>query len=82
MYHIYLLQCSDGTFYCGSTNDLAKRVHAHNHAKTGARYTKARRPVALVYSEAVPTRGDALAREAAIKRLTRSQKRSLAGLSS
>ncbi len=82
MYFVYLLKCSDDTLYCGSTNDLKKRLHAHNNAKTGAHYTKIRRPVSLVYSEKMKTYAKAREREAAIKRMTRVQKRTLAGLSS
>ena len=46
----YMLQCADGTLYCGITNDIEKRLHAHNEG-TGAKYTRARRPVALVFHE-------------------------------
>lgn len=81
MHFVYVLHCADGTLYCGSTNDLEKRVHAHNHAKHGAHYTKIRRPVTLVYSEKVATLKEARAREAAIKCLSRKEKLLLAGLS-
>jgi len=73
-YYIYILECSDKSLYVGSTNDLEKRVLAHNTLKSGAKYTKARRPVVLVYSEIYQTKNDALKRELAIKRLTRKQK--------
>ena len=73
-YTVYILQCRDKTLYTGSTNDLKKRLHAHNNLKSGARYTKARRPVALVYVETCKTRSKALKREAALKRLTRAEK--------
>lgn len=73
MYYVYLLRCADGTLYCGSTNDLQRRVKAHNSGR-GAKYTKARRPVQLVYCEAAGSRSDALRREAAVKKLTRQQK--------
>ena len=72
----YLLRCADGTLYCGWTNDLAARLAAHNSGK-GAKYTRARRPVRLVYSEPHPTRGEAMRREAAIKRLSRAEKEAL-----
>lgn len=75
-HYTYLLCCADGTLYCGWTNDLAKRVAAHN-AGTGAKYTKARRPVALVYHEAFATKQEAMRREAEIKRLTRQEKLAL-----
>lgn len=76
-YYVYVLQCADGTFYIGSTSDVERRVHAHNHHKSGARYTRARRPVVLRYKEAVATKGEALSREAALKKLTREQKLAL-----
>ena len=74
--YTYLLRCADGTLYCGWTNDLAARLAAHNSGK-GAKYTRARRPVRLVYSEPHPTRGEAMRREAAIKRLSRAEKEAL-----
>jgi putative endonuclease len=73
-YVVYMLQCVDGTFYAGSTSDIEKRLHAHNHLKSGARYTKARRPVELVYQEMKRTLAAARAREAALKRLSRADK--------
>jgi len=76
-YFVYILECADHTFYIGSTNDLKKRLHAHNALKSGARYTKSRRPVVLKYSENFKARGKALSREAQLKQLTRAQKRDL-----
>lgn len=73
MNYTYLLQCADGTLYCGWTNHLKKRVEAHNAGK-GAKYTRSRRPVALVYYEEFGTKAEAMRREAAIKKLSRSQK--------
>ncbi|MDD6788885.1 MAG: GIY-YIG nuclease family protein [Lachnospira sp.] len=73
MYYVYLLRCADGTLYCGSTNNLQRRVKMHNSGR-GAKYTKARRPVQLVYWEAAGAKSDALRREAAVKRLTRQRK--------
>ena len=73
MYYVYLLRCADGTLYCGSTNNLQRRVKMHNGGR-GAKYTKARRPVQLVYWEAAGEKSDALRREAAVKRLTRQRK--------
>ncbi|MFA6554017.1 MAG: GIY-YIG nuclease family protein [Candidatus Paceibacterota bacterium] len=73
----YILLCSDSTFYIGSTNDLEKRLHQHNHAKSGAHYTKIRRPVRLVWSEEHPTLAEARAREVVLKRLTRKEKEEL-----
>lgn len=71
---VYILRCKDGTLYTGSTNDLEKRVHAHNHLKSAAKYTRARRPVELVYSETCATFAEVRSREAALKRLTREEK--------
>jgi putative endonuclease len=76
-YYVYILECADSTLYCGSTNDVEKRIAAHNSSKTGARYTKARRPVALRYSEEFTTKSEALKREHALKKLTRAEKISL-----
>jgi len=73
-YTVYILKCADETLYVGSTDNLEKRLHAHNHLKSGAHYTKIRRPVMLKYSESVPDFATARAREAEIKRLTREQK--------
>ena len=73
-YYVYILQCSDRTLYIGTTNNLEKRLIAHNTSKYGARYTKIRRPVALVYSENCKTRSNALKREHALKKLTRNEK--------
>jgi len=73
-YYIYILECSDGTFYTGYTNDLKKRLTAHNESKVGAKYTKSRRPVCLVYSEKFKTKSEAMKREASIKNLSRTQK--------
>lgn len=77
MFSVYILECSDGTLYTGSTNNLEKRVHAHNHAKHGAHYTKIRRPVILKYSEELETYAEVRAREAEIKRMDRSEKMKL-----
>ena len=73
-YFVYILECSDHTLYIGSTNDLKKRLHAHNELKSGARYTSGRRPVTLKYSETFRSRGKALSSEAQIKKLTRQRK--------
>lgn len=73
MNYTYLLLCSDGTLYCGWTNDLEGRVRTHNAGK-GAKYTKSRLPVTLVYSEQYATKSEALKREMEIKKLNRVQK--------
>lgn len=74
MFSTYILKCSDGSLYTGSTNDLERRLVQHNTSKSGAHYTKIRRPVVLVYSENCESLGAARSREAALKRLTRAEK--------
>ena len=74
MYYIYILKCSDKTFYIGSTNDLEKRLYQHNNLKSGAHYTKIRRPVKIVYSESVDSYSEARKREGELKRLSRIEK--------
>ena len=78
MTYTYILKCRDGSLYTGWTTDLDRRVKAHNEG-TGARYTKSRRPVELVYHETFETKEEAMRREYAIKRLTRAQKLALIG---
>jgi len=73
---MYIVRCADGTLYTGYTPDLQRRVKAHNEGK-GAKYTKSRRPVVLVYAESFSKKNEAMAREYAVKRMTRSQKLSL-----
>ncbi len=73
-YTVYILECSDKTLYTGATNDITKRIKLHNTSKSGAKYTRARRPVRLVYSEKVKTLAIARRREAEIKRMTREEK--------
>jgi len=70
---VYMLRCADGTLYTGMTNDVEKRLQAHNSGR-GAKYTRSRLPVELAYKEACPGRREALSREAALKRLTRAEK--------
>ncbi len=72
----YLLLCADGTLYCGITNDVVKRVSAHN-AGTAAKYTRSRGPVELVFTEECADRSAASKREIAIKKLSRAQKLAL-----
>lgn len=76
MNYIYILRCNDGTYYCGWTNDLEKRIKTHNSGK-GSKYTKTRLPVELVYYEEFSTKEEAMSREWHIKRLTRAQKEEL-----
>lgn len=76
MNYTYILRCKDGTLYTGWTKDLNRRVKEHNAGK-GAKYTKARRPVKLVYCEEFSTRTEAMKRECAIKRMRREEKERL-----
>lgn len=73
MNYTYIVECDDGSLYTGWTNDLEKRIKAHNAGK-GAKYTKSRLPVKLVYSEIFETKEDAMSREYAIKQLSRKEK--------
>jgi len=75
-WYVYVLECADGTLYTGVATDVAARVAAHNAGK-GAKYTRGRRPVALVYQERAGDRGAALSREYAIKRMRAAEKRKL-----
>lgn len=74
--YVYILECSDGTLYTGWTTDAAHRLAVHNSGK-GARYTRARLPVRMVYLEVCADRSEAQKREAAIKRLSRREKEEL-----
>ncbi|MCR4620554.1 MAG: GIY-YIG nuclease family protein [Clostridiales bacterium] len=75
--YVYLLQCADGSLYGGWTNDLQKRLKAHNCGK-GAKYTRARLPVKLIYWEECPDKASAMRREWEIKHLPRAKKQALA----
>ena len=77
MYYLYILKCADGTLYTGITVDLKRRVEEHNFSKFGARYTKARRPVKLVYSKKFLNRSIVSKEEARIKALSRKQKQDM-----
>lgn len=74
--YTYILKCADNTLYTGWTTDLKKRLTTHNSAK-GAKYTRTRLPVTLVYYESFPTKKEAMQREASIKKLSRPQKERL-----
>ena len=76
MNYTYIVKCSDGSLYTGWTNNLEKRIKDHN-AGRGAKYTKERRPVVLVYKEEFPTKQEAMKREWEIKRLSRKEKLSM-----
>lgn len=71
---VYMLECNDGTLYTGVTNNLENRLHQHNHGAAGAKYTRARRPVVLIYNESYPDKIQAMQREYAIKQLSRDEK--------
>jgi putative endonuclease len=75
-FYCYILECSDGSFYTGWSTDPERRLTQHNRG-TGARYTRSRRPVRLVYMEQLPDRGAALKRERAIKALSHPKKQKL-----
>ena len=77
IWHVYMVRCSDGTLYTGIAKDLEKRVEAHNSGKDGARYTRSRRPVTLVYSEQVGSKSAAARLEYQIKKLPRAKKERL-----
>ena len=75
---VYIVKCADDTLYTGVTTDLERRLHEHNHcSQKGAKYTRVRRPVGLVYSETQSCRSSACQREAVIKKLTRTKKHQL-----
>ena len=74
LYYVYILECIDGSFYVGCTNNLEKRIKQHNESKCGAHYTKIRRPVILKYSEEFKTLKEARRREAEIKGWRREKK--------
>lgn len=77
--YTYILKCADGSLYCGWTNNLEKRLSAHN-AGTASKYTRTRRPVELAYFEQFETKREAMSREYHIKRLTREEKQKLIGM--
>ena len=74
MYSIYILECSDKSLYVGCTNNLERRLEQHNNSKSGAHYTKIRRPVVLIYSEKFDTLIQARCRETEIKGWRREKK--------
>ena len=78
MNYTYILKCKDGSLYTGWTNDLDKRLKAHNSGK-GSKYTRVRRPVELVYYEKFNTKEEAMSREYAIKHMRREKKEELIG---
>lgn len=76
-YYVYLLVCADGTFYTGITTDTFRRVGEHNTSLKGAKYTKARRPVSLVYEEVCDSRATAQKREYTLRKLSHVEKAKL-----
>ena len=68
MYYVYIVQCADETLYTGTATDIKRRIEEHNSSEKGAKYTRARRPVTLVYSEVLPDKSSALKREYEIKK--------------
>lgn len=77
MWYVYILKCADGTLYTGVTNDLKRRVAQHNSSELGAKYTKGRRPVELMYSKRKKTRATAQKEEHEIKQLAKTDKMKL-----
>lgn len=75
-HYVYIVECSDGTYYTGYTSDPERRISEHNSG-SGAKYTKSRRPVTLVHLEEYTSRSDAMSREYEIKQFSRSQKETL-----
>ena len=76
-HYAYILECADHTYYCGYTNNLEKRIETHNQGK-GAKYTKPRLPVVLVYYEVFKTKEEAMSREWHLKQLSHDEKKALA----
>lgn len=76
MFYVYILRCTDGSLYCGYTNDVEKRFEKHKSGK-GAKYTKSHPPLEVVYVEEFENKSDAMKREFEIKSMTRSQKEKL-----
>ncbi len=76
-WHVYMVECADGTLYSGITTDVDRRIKEHNESDKGARYTRAKRPVVLVYSEEHTDRSSASRREYEMKQLSRDEKLAL-----
>ncbi len=76
-WYLYVLLCADGTYYTGITKDTKRRLHEHNNTKRGAKYTKVRRPVSLVFSKRFDNRSVAQKAEYAFKRYSRAQKKQI-----
>ncbi len=78
-WYVYVVRCSDGSFYTGIATDVERRIDEHNSGNNGAKYTRGRRPVTLIHKEACADRSAALKREIAIKKMKRRQKAALVG---
>jgi putative endonuclease len=76
-WYVYLLRCKDNSLYAGITTDINRRLHQHNHTKLGAKYTRAKRPVTLVFLEAASDKSTASKREYQIRKLTKLNKEEL-----
>ncbi len=76
-YYVYIVRCSDNSLYTGITTDINRRIHEHNETKKGAKYTKSRRPVSLVYSALIGDRSSAQKEEYRIKKLSKIKKQEL-----
>jgi len=74
MWHVYIVECADGTYYTGITTDVERRLNEHNYSFKSAKYTRSRRPVKLVYVETSENRSTASRRESQIKKLSRNKK--------
>ncbi|MBU0647802.1 GIY-YIG nuclease family protein [Patescibacteria group bacterium] len=77
MWYVYILKCSDGTLYTGITNDIKRRVGEHNSSELGAKYTRGRRPVKLMYARGMDSKVEAMREEYRIKRLSKEKKEGL-----
>ncbi len=77
MWYLYVLLCADGSYYTGITKDTERRLHEHNKTKRGAKYTRTRRPVQLMYVERFSLHGEALRAERTFKRLSHAQKKQI-----
>ncbi len=73
-WYVYMVECADGTLYSGVTTDVERRIKEHNDSPKGAKYTRAKRPVKLVYTEACTGRSEATKREYVLKQLSREEK--------
>jgi len=76
-YYVYIVECSDGTYYTGYTTDVDRRINEHNFSSRSAKYTRSRRPVKLLYFEEYDSVSSALKREYAIKKLSKKSKKQL-----